>query len=432
MQDLAYRNNQRRDSQVLVLDNLPSITHKSAKYRVDKSFLNLITDSLSGWQTLRGIRKPEGALDLIRTTQIDEAGEKLAQVLGTLKMNSSNTFDEISKNYQSIMEGVTGIEAHLLEDGNVTTEVIEEGFSDAFTLDEISAGSQQILILLTAIILAKDSSDVILIEEPEQHLHPGAEQRVYDLLEEVSLNGTQVFVTTHSDTFVNESGTEDIISVYRNDENITELEIVEDPNIDSTLSMLGYEKSDVYYSNAVVFVEDQSDKVVFDQFANTLGYSLKERGIRFVRLKGDNLYADAEPMLKLIQQLRMPYMFILDSDDMIPKEKSKSVASKLAISPDNVYVLERPIIESYLIDYPDSIVRAFNIRDEEVVKEALERAGKRDHARILNRICKEEFEQSMSKKAINGLVARHMERDEIPREVDRLLKRIRDLTKNNA
>ena len=402
MSNLAHRSKQRRDTKVLVLENLPTISHTSAKYRLDKSFLNLITSSLSDWQTLRGIRKPEGVLDLIRTTQIDDTGEKLAPVLGTLKMNSSNTFDEISKTYQSVMEGVTGLKARLLEDGNVTIKVIEKGFSDSFTLDEISAGSQQILILLTAIILAKDRSDIILVEEPEQHLHPEAEQRVYDLLEEISLNGTQVFVTTHSDMFINESGTEDIISVYRNRANTTELDIVEGPEIDDTLAMLGYEKSDVYHSNAVIFVEAQSDKVVFDQLAETLDYPLKERGIRFVRLQGDNMYADAEPMLKMIGQLRMPYMFILDSDDKEPEEKSKSVASDLGISPDHVYVLKRPVIESYLIDNPDPIVRAFNIDDESVVRESLEHAGTRNHAEVLDRICKEELDQSMSKKAIMG------------------------------
>lgn len=427
MVDLARSSDPSLDTEVLVLENLPTITYTTRPYRLDLSFKNLMEDSLSQWQTLRGIRKPEGVMDILRTTSLDEAGEKLAQVLSTLSINSPDTFREIAENYQSIMEGVTRVEGHLLDDGEVTIEVYEEGFSEAFELDEISAGSQQILMLLTAIILSKENSDVLLVEEPELHLHPGAEQHIYDLLQDVSLSGTQVFVTTHSDTFVNESGTEDILSVSRNDENFTEIEIVGGPEIDDALSMLGYEKSDVYYSNAVVFVEGQSDKVVFEQFADTLGYSLNERGIRFVRLEGTNMYADAEPMLKIIRQLRMPFLFILDSDKENPEEKAESVASDLGVSPENVYVLKKPVIESYLVENPEPIRRAFNIEELEKVIGYIEKAGKRNHAEVLNRICKEELDQSLSKKAVNGIVARHTHRGEIPGELDRLLRQIRDM-----
>ncbi|WP_339105931.1 AAA family ATPase [Haloterrigena salinisoli] len=427
MEDLSREGNRTRENDVLVLENLPAVTYTSAKYRVDKSFLDTLQNSLSNWQTLRATRNPKGMMDLIRRNKIDEAGEKLAQVLGTLSMNSPETFQEISESYQSIMEGVSEVDVQLLEEGNVTVEVLGEGFTDSFVLDEISAGSQQILILLTAIIRAKENSEVLFVEEPEQHLHPGAEQHVYDLIEEISLSGTQVFVTTHSDVFVNETGTENIMSVYRNEENVTELETVEGTEIDSTLSMLGYEKSDFYQSSAVVFVEDQSDRVVFKQLADTLGYPLKERGIRLISLEGDNMFADAEPMLKIIRQLRMPYLFILDSDKMDPEEKTKSVASDLGVSPENVYVLKKPVIESYLIESAEPIARAFNIQDLEVVEEFLDGAGKRNHAKTLNRICKEELDQSMSKKAINGIVSRHMERGEIPGELDQLLRRVRDM-----
>jgi len=263
-----------RDRTVLALESLPSKTYKSAKYRLDNSFSNRLEAFFERWQTIRSVRKPKGVIDHLRRQQIDEAGEQLAQVLGTLRMNHSEVLDEIFADYCSIMEGVTGVQTKMVNDREVTVEVIEKGFDDSFQLPEISTGSKQILILLTAIHLAKENSDILLVEEPEQNLHPGAEQVIYDLLQEASQGSTQVFVTTHSDKFVNQTVVDDLLTVYRNETNTTAFDSVEGGEIDDTLSMLGYDKSDVYHSNAVVFVEDQSDKVVLEQFAE--GHCLVE------------------------------------------------------------------------------------------------------------------------------------------------------------
>lgn len=416
-----------RDRTVLALESLPSQAYKSVKYRLDNSFSNRLEAFFERWQTIRSARKPKGVIDHLRRQQIDEAGEQLVQVLGTLRMNHSEVLDEISADYCSIMEGITGVQTKMVNDREVTVEIIEEGFDHPFQLPEISTGSKQILILLTAIHLAKENSDILLVEEPEQNLHPGAEQVIYDLLQEASQGSTQVFVTTHSDKFVNQTGVDDLLTVYRNESSVTAFDSVEGREIDDTLSMLGYDKSDVYHSNAVVFVEDQSDKVVLEQFAKELDYPLKERGITFVRVEGDNLYSDAEPMLKVINQLRIPYLFVLDSDEENPGEKEKSVADDIGISPAEIYVLKKPTIESYLIEAPRAIKHTFSIENQDQVTEYLEQAGKRNHSKVLNRIAKDMVGQSMSKQAINGMVARHVDRDEIPDELADLLEQIYEL-----
>jgi len=161
--------------------------------------------------------------------------------------------------------------------------------------------------------------------------------------------------------------------------------------------------------------------------AEELDYSLKERGITFVRVEGDNLYSDAEPMLKVIDQLRIPYLFVLDSDGEDPGEKEKSVAADIGISPAEVYVLKKPTIESYLIEAPHAIKHTFGIEDQDQMAEYLEHVGKRNHSRVLNRIAKDMVGPSMSKQAINGMVARHVDHDEIPDELADLLEQIYEL-----
>lgn len=69
----------------------------------------------------------------------------------------------------------------------------------------VGYGYSYILSLLTAGLLAK-KGDVVMVENPEAHLHPSAQSALMKFLcEDVAANGVQVFVETHSDHIVNAS-----------------------------------------------------------------------------------------------------------------------------------------------------------------------------------------------------------------------------------
>lgn len=61
--------------------------------------------------------------------------------------------------------------------------------------------SYLITILITC--LASDKNDIILIENPEIHLHPKAQSRLCEFLYYISSSGRQLFVETHSDHIFN-------------------------------------------------------------------------------------------------------------------------------------------------------------------------------------------------------------------------------------
>lgn len=69
----------------------------------------------------------------------------------------------------------------------------------------VGYGYSYILALLTAGLLAK-KGDIVMIENPEAHLHPSAQSTLMKFLcEEVIAKDVQVFVETHSDHIVNAS-----------------------------------------------------------------------------------------------------------------------------------------------------------------------------------------------------------------------------------
>ena len=80
--------------------------------------------------------------------------------------------------------------------------------SETRTFEELGTGQEQILALSFAYAYARafhgeTGGLILVIEEPEAHLHPLAQRWVGQKIHELSKQGVQVIVTTHSPAFVN-------------------------------------------------------------------------------------------------------------------------------------------------------------------------------------------------------------------------------------
>lgn len=66
----------------------------------------------------------------------------------------------------------------------------------------VGFGLTQLFPILVAVLAAR-KGDVLLVENPEVHLHPQAQQRIGSLLASVASSGVQIVVETHSDHVLN-------------------------------------------------------------------------------------------------------------------------------------------------------------------------------------------------------------------------------------
>lgn len=71
-----------------------------------------------------------------------------------------------------------------------------------FSPANIGFGVTYVLPVLTS-ILSSRSGDLIIIENPESHLHPSGQSRLGELFFRAALSGVQILVETHSDHFLN-------------------------------------------------------------------------------------------------------------------------------------------------------------------------------------------------------------------------------------
>ena len=84
--------------------------------------------------------------------------------------------------------------------GNVIT-VENEGLNKEVPLDAVGVGVSQLLPVLVLCLLSKPGS-MILLEQPELHLHPALQQRLADFLIAAARSGRQLIVETHSEYIV--------------------------------------------------------------------------------------------------------------------------------------------------------------------------------------------------------------------------------------
>jgi predicted ATPase len=66
----------------------------------------------------------------------------------------------------------------------------------------VGFGVTYVLPIIVSILKAK-SDDLIIIENPESHLHPAGQSKIAELCAIASANGVQIIIETHSDHFLN-------------------------------------------------------------------------------------------------------------------------------------------------------------------------------------------------------------------------------------
>ena len=82
-----------------------------------------------------------------------------------------------------------------------TITVKTEGLDKEVSLDAVGVGVSQLLPVLVLCLLSEPES-VILLEQPELHLHPALQQRLADFLIAIARSGRQLIVETHSEYMV--------------------------------------------------------------------------------------------------------------------------------------------------------------------------------------------------------------------------------------
>jgi len=78
----------------------------------------------------------------------------------------------------------------------------KHGYTDEFQPINVGFGITYVLPVILSILKSKPG-DILIIENPESHLHPKGQSKIGSLIAYAAQNGVQIFLETHSDHIIN-------------------------------------------------------------------------------------------------------------------------------------------------------------------------------------------------------------------------------------
>ena len=275
----------------------------------------------------------------------DPVGREEAQRLLSLKTRRKGP--EVLRNIQEIVHSLLGVSIDAFE-SETTSSTRSENRAE-MDVDEVlvemnGAGIREALRLILDNELG--APDVLLVEEPEIHLHPALEISMLRYLKAAS-SRTQIFVTTHSTNFLD---TSEMRNVYltRRDPWVS-VSLLDYEQAEAAIpDELGLRLSSLFMYDRLVFVEGPSDEAVLREIAPIVDVNLGQNNVGFVAMgsaRNFTHYAN-EATVDLLAKRRVQMTFVLDRDEASEEEVAALVDRLRDLA--TVHVLKKRELENYL------------------------------------------------------------------------------------
>lgn len=133
-------------------------------------------------------------------------------------------------------------------------------YDEEYEASECGLGLRDLLLILSYALLMP-ATNILLIEEPENHIHPEIQRKLIFYLQKKT--SKQYFISSHSNIFLDTNIVDNVFLVSYNDKKIT---LINSNNKASLLYNLGYSVSDNLLAQLVILVEGPSDKMILEEF----------------------------------------------------------------------------------------------------------------------------------------------------------------------
>jgi putative ATP-dependent endonuclease of OLD family len=160
-------------------------------------------------------------------------------------------------------------------------------------------GSNNLLFMACELLLIgkeQDGLPLLLIEEPEAHLHPQRQLRLMEFLEsatkaEGDRRAVQVIVTTHSPNLASKISLKNLVLLqgqraFSLNEEETELAAGDYRFLERFLDVT---KANLFFARGLLIVEGDSEAILLPTLAALLGHDLTEHGVSIVNVGGVGL-----------------------------------------------------------------------------------------------------------------------------------------------
>ena len=272
---------------------------------------------IQGWQWTEPNREIETVMPPGESAELSSTGNNLTKFMNNLLGQDRKEYNDIAAEVTQIFPKINDVNTPY-RNANVTLTVKEDGLTTQTDVGNVSSGLKQVLILV-AKIASEKAKPLLMIEEPELHLHASAQRKLFELIQKHS-NKTQFFLTTHSTIFAECDNSSQTYLVTK-PEGASKVERIQcSKDLAIAKNALGHKNVDLFGDECVVFVEGDSEEIAFPIIAQSLGYDLTRKGIRLINIKGSGKAGKMEEYLRYLSTSGIQSYVILDGNKQI-KEK---------------------------------------------------------------------------------------------------------------
>jgi predicted ATP-dependent endonuclease of OLD family len=330
-----------------------------------KSYLNIIKDTIKSGTG--DIFKELGNLDeYVESTPENKLLSKTNYELKSLirayhrkkdinqKISSLNNDLKKNSNLDSLESELVNLTSDIFVNDNIGLDFFYSEENEFLKHITINYGDQSILNngdgyqnlinlflrLLKSYYLSKNVINsskffILIIEEPESHLHPHLQKNIIKTLMKIQSDfrsegiDFQLLISTHSPFIITPLSLDNLNFLRRKDDKIIANKIRKDEFIDElkafgkistirrNLEMLFYNNSEIFFSKCVIVGEGDTEQGSLPIFAEKIGCSLEKHGISFLMGEGNNIFT----YVRLLSFLNIPWVLLTDSDNLEEMKK---------------------------------------------------------------------------------------------------------------
>jgi predicted ATPase len=173
----------------------------------DKIDSGLLSEIYSYTMTPDPLRSPQD----IYLPPLSEDGKNMNSVLRDIHDNHPDWFERLLTSFSTIVPDIVGLNIESLGSNHLLGKIthrLNDDKTQQFEFSQESDGTLRVLGLLTA-LYQQPPPQLIIIEEPELYIHPGALFALYEVINEASL-WTQIILTTHSPDLISHCKPEEL------------------------------------------------------------------------------------------------------------------------------------------------------------------------------------------------------------------------------